>query len=265
MIFLGLVICVAGIAAALLPAIPEGTMYWALLLGLSILYPLILARTFKSNRADYEFRVLHWFPACIFMLWFVLQLLSPRFDIIRIFALGFFYLWSLPLVALGIAFMSIFALHVLRRSRLRVTTLVVFFSLFTIGALYAESANLNPRLQAMVFPDKPQLFASVRASLVRLRASLGMQSDVSVLQIARSESSSSSRIASSFRSRNVVAVTSSLSSSMSRSAVASLPPVIADKNPGHLTKSGPEDIAVLGLTLLAGYAAVLHARAKKRV
>ncbi len=279
MFVLGLAICAAGIAAALLPAIPVGTKYWAILLTLSFLYPIGLTRTFKHNRADYEFRLLHWFPAGIFLLWFALQLIGPRIEIIRILALGFFFLWSLPLVALGIAFICIFAVHVLRRSRLRVTTLVVFLSLFTVGALYAEGTNLNPRLQAVVFPKNPPTFAAISAAFSSLRASLGLKSGTSGVLIAVTESSSSSASIASSRSKSAIAMASSqssgisssfhmpssFSSSVSRSTIASLPPVIGDKNPGHLTKSGPEGVAVLGLTLLAGYFGLLHARAKKRV
>lgn len=271
MFVLGLVICAAGVAAALLPAIPVGMKYWAILLTLSFLYPIGLTRTFKYNRADYEFRMLHWFPAGILLLWFALQLISPRIEIVRILALGFFFLWSLPLVALGIAFICIFAVHVLRRSRLRVTTLVVFLSLFTVGALYAEGTNLNPRLQAVVFPKNPPTFAAISAAFSSLRASLGLKSGTSGMLIAVTDSSSSSSAVSS-QSKPAVAMASSksfamptsFSSSVSRSAISSLPPVIGEKNPGHLTKSGPEDVAVLGLTLLAGYFGLLHARAKKR-
>lgn len=278
MFLLGLIICGAGIAAALLPPIPVGTKYWAILLTLSFFYPIALTRTFKYNRADYEFRMLHWFPACIFILWFALQLLGPRIEIIRILALGFFFLWSLPLVALGIAFICIFAVHVLRRSRLRVTTLVIFLSLFIVGALYAEGANLNPRLQAMVYPKNPPTFASVSAALTSIRATLGLKSGTSGMLVAVMDSSSSSSMSSSRRSAPIamasskssgasssVRVPTSFSSSVSRSTIASLPPVIGDKNPGHLTKSGPESVAVLGLTLLAGYFGLLHARARKRV
>lgn len=278
MFVLGLAICAAGIAAALLPAIPVGTKYWAILLTLSFLYPIGLTRTFKHNRADYEFRLLHWFPAGIFMLWFALQLIGPRIEIIRILALGFFFLWSLPLVALGIAFICIFAVHVLRRSRLRVTTLVIFLALFTVGALYAEGTNLNPRLQAAVFPKNMPSFASVRTAIGNLRATLGLKSGTSGILVAGTDGSSSSSLVSS-RSSAAIAMASSkssslsssfqmptsFSSSVSRSTIASLPPVIGDKNPGHLTKSGPESVAVLGATLLAGYFGLLHARAKKRV
>ncbi len=259
LLFLGLAICIAGVAAALLPPIPAGTTYWAILLAISVLYPLVLSRTFKSNRADYEFRVLHWFPAGIFILWFVLQLLSPRIDMIRIFALGFFFLWSLPLVALGIAFIIIFAIHVLRRSRVRVTSLLVFLVLFTAGALYAEAAGVNPRLQAALFPKNAPTFASVRTTFANLRASLGFWVDSSGVLVATNTSSSSSMSVSSKVSSSIASISSS------RPPVAVLPPVIGDKNPGHLAQSGPESMAVLGATLFAAYFGLLHARAKQRV
>ena len=294
MLVLGLAICIAGIAAALLPAIPVGTKYWAILLTLSVLYPLALTRSFKTNRADYEFRVLHWFPAGIFIVWFVLQLLSPRIEIIRILSLGFFFLWSLPLVALGIAFIIIFAVHVLRRSRSRVTVLSLFLAIFILGAVYAEAAGLNPRLQASVYPKNPPTLAVLQTAFTHLRAILSEKTGTSGMLVAMEDTSSSSLTSSASQSfssassamskptkssvATIATQTSSMSSSVSSSimmptsfssstsrAASALPPVIGEKNPGHLAQSGPESAAVLGATLLAAYFGLLHARAKKRV
>lgn len=294
MLVLGLAICLAGFAAALLPPIPVGTKYWAILLTVAVLYPLLLTRTFRTNRADYEFRALHWFPACIFVLWFMLQLIAPRIEIVRILNLGFFFLWSLPLVALGITFIIIFAIHVLRRSRLRVTMLSIVLALFAAGAVYGHMAHLNTKLQAAMYPKQAPSLASLQTAFKNLRASLGMErsssgelvavhdSSSSVAGIMKSShgkilsSSSRSSKTSSRTSSSVIAMISSSSSSRmsssysssivsTSSSVHSLPPVIGDKNPGRLAQSGPEDVAVLGLTLLAGYFGLLHARARKRV
>ncbi len=278
MLVLSLAICIAGLAAALLPTIPTGTKYWAILLTLSVLYPITLGRTFKTNRADKEFRVLHWFPAGIFILWFILQLIGPRFEIIRILTLGFFFLWSLPLVALGITFIIIFAFHVIRRSRFRVTILAILLAIFTAGALYAEAARLNPRLQASIFPKNSLSLQSVEFAFQNLWAWLGLQRGSSGVLIAVTDGLSSSRT--SIPSSLVTAMPSSslaLSSSAalslsfempasfsSYSSRSVLPPVIGNKNPGHLTQSGSESAGLLGATLLATYFGRLHARAKKR-
>lgn len=260
MLLLALVICISGALAALLPPIPEGMKYWAILLTLSFFYPFVLTRTFKSNRADYEFRMLHWFPALIFILWFVLQILSPHLTMLHILTLGFFFLWSLPLVALGIAFIIIFAVHVLRRSRSRITLLVILLSLFTVGALYAEGAGVNPRLQASVFPKNPPTLDALRITLADLRATLGLRSGTSGLLAAVSSSQSSLNASSSNFSMPAV-----FTSSSSRTAPV-LPPMISDKKPVRLTQSGPVELAaVLGATVCAFYFGLLHARARKRV
>lgn len=276
MMVLGLAICLAGFAVALLPAIPVGTKYWAILLTIAVLYPLVLARTFKTNRADYEFRVLHWFPAGIFILWFILQLIGPRIEIIRILALGFFFLWSLPLVALGIAFIIIFAVHVLRRSKLRVTILSVLLALFITGALFAEGAGVHSKMQATLFPKEVPSFASIKIAFDNLRANLSFRSGSSGVLVAIGESSSSAIPnntvpgslvtvpSSSSSSSSSFQMPSSFSSSTSK-PVTPLPPVIGEKNPGQLAKSGPESFAMIGTTLLAGYFGLLHARARKRV
>lgn len=161
MILLGLLIGVAGFAASLLPPLPTGMPYWAVCMVLSVLYPLLLAGKFKSDRADYEFRVLHWFPAGIFALWMVLQLLDGKLPLFHILNLGFLFLWSLPLVALGIAFLIIFALHVIRRSTLRITLLSIFLVLFIVGAVFSESQGFNRTLQRNIFPADLSIMASV--------------------------------------------------------------------------------------------------------
>lgn len=260
MVVLGLVICLAGFAAALLPPLPLGMKYWAIGLLLAVLYPLVLARTFKSNRADYEFRMLHWFPAGIFVVWFLLHLALPRIHFLRILALGFFFLWSLPLVALGIAFIIIFALHVLRRSRIRVTVLALILALFTTGAILAEGMHINPKLQASIYPKNFPTFASARRTISQLGASLWPTSGSSGL-IAMNASSSSSLAASATTRSSSRSVFSSLTSSTSQSA----PQIIGEKKPVRLPQSGPESMALIAATLLAGYFGVVHARAAKRV
>lgn len=275
MFVLALAICAAGVAAALLPPMPLGTSYWVILLVVSLLYPLILARTFRRNRADYEFRLLHWFPAAIFIVWFVFQYIGPTFNLFRILALGLFFLWSLPLVVLGLTFIMLFALHVLRRSHLRVSVLSVMLGVFIVGALGAEASGINERLQAAIFPKDARIVDTVRMALESVRASFfsrGGSSSGVLVAVGTSSSmvqdSSRSAIAISSSSQSSA---SSVSTQSSRSLMASSVPIfsssvapVIDRKPEQLPKSGPESVAVLGATVLAAYAGLLHARARKR-
>ncbi len=84
----GLVLCVSGFVVSILPDLPNGLKYWVLALTATILYPIVLMPTFRRNRADYEFRILHWFPAGIFVLWMLLQISHSTWTWIPVLQLG---------------------------------------------------------------------------------------------------------------------------------------------------------------------------------
>lgn len=249
---LGLAIGVSGVAVALLPKLPNGFPYWLVLFIAAVFYPLVLARTFRTNRADYEFRLLHWFPAGIFMLWILLEALSPKFRAVYILELGFLYLWSLPLVALGIAFIILFAVHVIRRNRLRVTVLSIMLAAFCIGAIAAEATGVNEKLQAALFPkNTAHLVASVKSGFARLAGLIYRPDDQSGALIVASQGSSAGM------------------KNSSRSAIAMMPSsarstMVISSRPRRLPKSGPESAALL-FTLVAGaYCALLQKRTADR-
>lgn len=260
LLFLGVIIAIFGFLIALLPALPAGWPYWSVLAAVSLIYPLVLLPTFRDNRADYEFRLMHWFPAGMVALWLLLQFLAPKFRLAYIFQLGFFFLWSLPLVVLGIVFMIIFALHVIRRRETRIALLGILLAFFTIGSVLAEARGWNTRLQAALFPEKPNVTLALQNAWKSTTAFLGFggQTPSSGSTIAMQGSSSSAVRSSSSSSVAIAAVSSSASSvSSSRAPIAS--------KPNHLPASGPGDVAaVLAATLLGLYAATVHVRARNR-
>ncbi len=284
LLVLAIAIAVAGIAASLLPKLPAGLPYWLGLLFLSAVYPLILTRTFKENRADYEFRMLHWFPAAIFVLWGILEMLSPRFKPLYILELGFLYLWSLPLVVLGIAFIILFALHVIRRSRLRVTVLSLILILFCAGAVAAEAMNWNAKLQAVIFPKNSTefvatlrtrteqagrfvsstastLFANLTGSTSSVSSSV-MTNSSATMMAGSSFSSSASSVQS---SAGIFAMQSSSRVAMQSSSQGMTMSSLSSSRPTRLPNSGPEAAGVLATFLLAGYSAIVHRRSANRV
>lgn len=266
MVLLGLMICAAGFLASLLPHLQEGLVPWSICLLIFVLYPLIFQRSLRENRADYEFRMLHWFPAGIMFFWALLEVFGPRAKFVHILQLGFLYLWSLPLVAMGLLFSILFAVHVIRRSALRVTVLSIFLVAFTAGAIAAEAEGWNPRLQAALLTKDgtvAQIAGAGYQALVQAfqRSGTGTTPTVVALQgssasAGLSSSASSARVSS--RSSSSLPVTS-LSSSSRRP-----PTILADKKPGKLPKSGPESAGLIAVSLLGLYSAVLHRRARKR-
>lgn len=268
MLVLGLAICAAGFLASLLPALPEGLQYWVLLLTISVLYPLILVKTFRANRVDYEFRLLHWFPTGIFVLWISMQILASRFSFMHILNLGFNFLWSLPFVLLGIIFIIIFALHVIRRRTVRIVSLSIIMALFLAGAVSAEGFGWNDRLQDAIFSDENPAFAVMQNVYLSGKRYLARISSVPVDADATWSSSEhvvTTMTSSSAVSNNSSATFSSLSSFSVASSKASLPPVIGSIKPDNLASSGPpEMIALLAVTMGALYFGLLHRRAEKR-
>lgn len=243
LLFLGLVICLSGIVVSLLPDFPSGLKYWVIPFTAATLYPIILMPTFRRNRADYEFRLLHWLPSVIFVSWLVLALLDPYWKWFHVMNMGSFFLWSLPFVAFGIAMSIFFSWHVLRRRVLRITVLSLILVFFTVCSVVAEFGGYNPRLQAGLFHLR--LAPSFSPVILRLRALRRNEERRPVV----SESSSSS-------AKNVP-------SGGVRSSTASS--VIAEHTPFRLPKSGSESLGFLLATIAALYLGTLHLRSTERV
>src|SRR3989338_4009325 len=74
-VLLGAVIALTGLLAATLPPLPEGALPWGVLFVLSIIYPLLLLPLFQRRRADNSFRLLHWFPAMLLLVWLFSRIL----------------------------------------------------------------------------------------------------------------------------------------------------------------------------------------------
>lgn len=283
---LAVVIVIAGFTASMLPSLPQGILLWAAAMAVTVLYPLILGPTFRDNRVDYELRLLHWFPAGIFFLWLLLEGFGPKLHFAHILKLGFFFLWSLPLVALGLIFLILFALQVLRRHVLRITLLSVLLGLFLLGAVYGEFfsretfrmkrkleafdtekvAMLRTRITSALAPLSWKVAGGGSGSMLAKTETDGaLGSDTLLPSVSEDAKGQSAELAASLSSS--VASLASSKSSLSVDALqakGSLAPAMAKKKPGDLAASGPEDAALLFVTLLALYSIVLHVRARSR-
>lgn len=252
MISLALVMCISGFLIGVLPDLPFAFPYWLLIALLTLVYPLALSRTFKTNRADYEFRMLHWLPFIMSILWIAFQFLGPKAKILKIFQMGFFFLWSLPLVAVGIAFLIIFSVHVIRRRRIRIIVLSIFLALFTIGAVTSEAMGFDYHIRRAMYPPYPKLMATVQDTANNLRIAIATLTGTAG-ETPSSASSSSSSV------RSMLAVATSSAATITSSSLSSV-------RPTKLPASGPPETAgMLGVTLLGLYMASVHMRAKKRV
>lgn len=162
----------------------------------------------------------------------------------------FLFLWSVPLVALGLGSAILFCVHVIRRKTVRIAVLSSFFVLFTVGALLAESKGWNPRLQHLIYRTGPAVvFRPVMQRVGSLLRTVRMSEPATDLL--------SKNAVSSVRSSVRIKTKSSAVSSSDHSSV------VMDRKPNRLPQSGPESLLVLAATLLALYAGTLHARQRR--
>ncbi len=271
-VVLAIAIATVGIVLSLLPDLPQGLYYWLALFIATGLYPLVLTPVFRENRADYEFRLLHWVPAAMTALWAILQVVGLFIDGTSDLMGWFRFLWCLPLVGIGFLLLIIFCNAVLRRRQLRISLLILAFILFAGFATVASSKRWNERLQAYLTHEDvhvPLDDASVSSGEVIAMASSSSSRASQVV----GRSSSSVRTSSSARTSSSSKMSSSSRSSSSSKQGGAIgknvkdlpkpkPPVKADPAP-KLPKSGPETaagvIAILGL-----YCGVLQVRVIKR-
>lgn len=148
---LAVAIIVTGILMQTFASLPNGLVPWAIVFVVAVLYPLSLSHVFRRNRADYEFRLLHWLPAFMLLLWLFLQgilLLWPQVvNLLDWYTWG----WSLPAVATGFLLMIIFIFKVIRRWTVRLALLALAFVPFMAGGIANEYYNWNPQIAASLW------------------------------------------------------------------------------------------------------------------
>lgn len=264
-VLLGLVIAVFGVLTSLLPHIPAGLLYWLVLFALSIAYPLSLQSFFRQNRADYEFRFLHWMPAVMLVLWLIVDIAAAYSTIGLILWLGFTYIWALPFVLFSFFLLALFVLSVIRRSRVRMVLLTGMLILFAALGYLADARKWNATLQARIYPDSRAVHF-IAGQYDRLRARLGIpdadRRDLAMVPPAEKTVTGSIDIASSLPplynmpgpDKDVI------KSQQEREKLAAM-----NRRVHRLPRSGPEDMGALAIGLVAIYSGVLHSRAKKRV
>ena len=136
---LGVVTAAIGLLTATLPPLPDGGLPWGILAAIACVYPLSLSRLFKRNRADHAFRLLHWLPLLILVLWMLLELLGWFVPTAQGLSALFTWGWTIGAVAVTFVLIGLFCLHVIRRRGSRLALLAVAFVPFLSGAVASET------------------------------------------------------------------------------------------------------------------------------
>ena len=138
---LGFAVVLTGIAIATLPLLPGGILPWAIFAVLSVVYPLVLTPMFKRRRADYPFRLLHWAPALMLLLWLLVELLHLYVPTLPDVHSWYTWAWTLPAVTVCFVLLAAYCLNVIRRWVPRILVLLVLFVPFTVGAVLSQQGG----------------------------------------------------------------------------------------------------------------------------
>lgn len=138
---LGLMIVLAGAAAAFLPPLSVRVVPWAIAFIISIIYPLALYPLFKERRADYEFRALHFVPALMLLLWLTIDILAglkPQWQAVQAWVT---WGWSVLIVLVAFVLLALFCLRVIRQRWPRMALL------FAVLLPFLFISQLSERMQ----------------------------------------------------------------------------------------------------------------------
>ncbi len=246
---LGILIVLAGVAAALLPAFATHPIPWMIALGVGLLYPLALHPLFTARRADYPLRTLHVVPALIIGVALLLQIFSSMWPVAAL-ALAFFtWGWSMIVVVPALLLLLFFCVRVIRQRNLRSAFLALLLIPFAVtaylheypqwqnGGVVAVQPSSSQNLAASQHPDEEQ----VRMQLRRMQR--------------RQE-----RLARLDGQDQVIAVHGAKDSLL----IAAATQPGSGAKPPHLPSSGMATEAMM-ITMIGVYCGVLHQRMKRRI
>lgn len=275
---LGLAIVVTGLVLPLLPPLlPQGSLSFGVLLGVSLLYPVVLYPILKRNRADYTFRLLHWLPTVMVLVWSLLQVIvvwQPQAEVVERW-----YGWGGTLFGVAFSFLllAVFCLQVIRRRMVRLTLLFLLFAAFcAVTFADARYPVVRTRLVAYV-QNKAMQIASSAGSVKAVTSSSGAaQSSINMQKYPVSSHPEEEDWRKLLRSLDdweqttsrktssaVVMGTGAIFTVIPAGPIPTKPPVIARKPATRLPSSG-FDIGLLVMTTLGVYSGVVHQRARRR-
>ena len=280
---LGVILLITGVVLRLLPALPGGMLWWGAAFALSLVYPLLLYPLLRKRRAEYSLRALHFLPALFLLLWLLSTLGAEWLKPVS--AVGWLLRWGLGLlpVALGMLFLVLYCLSVIRQRATRVPLLMMLFVPFSLLALATEWKGWtgNGGLQASVQQSSRSIHANLEPStnthenswrgmlrrMERREERLLRNEDPFAASsvIATAQSSSVQLLIAaktSASSRMSLGSTSSSSSSRGMIAAAASSRTAVDAPPA-LSSTGPA-LNTLGVLLAAGYFTVLQRRVMRR-
>lgn len=149
---LALAMAITGVVVGVLSFVVSSGFLWIAAFLAAIAYPLALYPHFRDRRADYEFRLLHFAPAALLLLWLLLTVLVSYVPWLAFIPQVLFYGWALPLVLAGFGLLAWFCLLVVRQWPKRLALLGLVFLPFLGLGLFGERNDWNRQI-ASLFPS----------------------------------------------------------------------------------------------------------------
>jgi len=274
MFLLSLAIVATGVVMSILPAFPDGAAFWGIAWIVSVAYPVFLYPFLRLRRADYVFRVLHFVPMTMLLLWMVLEvgsLYSGDIEVVRAW-----YMWGSGIIAVTVSFvlLSFFSWNVIRQRGLRLVLLTFVFVPFAVLGVgesqFGMQSNFTGLLTQVSEWKERLLNGEVfdeEGSEKNLLASADQEEEVWRMRLRRMErredridskdNGGSQNHVPTDPPKDVLIAPRDRTSSSSSVQSAGLPPA--------LVSSGIGGMEVVGLFLLAGYCGLVHHRARRRM
>ncbi len=257
-----------GIAISTLPILPVGIVPWGIVFLCTLLYPLALYPLLKKNRADYEFRALHFAPAAIAGLWIILQAASLKAPWFLRFHHWFTWGHAFFPVSLVFVLLAAFCLHVIRRRETRLGILLALFLPFMILAAATESGVRFDRSLASVLWGAPEqgtgsLVAVTNSTELVSRIPSGSGKNLATSADAEEEAWRERLRAVESKSGAVLTASGTVVSSISAASLSSSSTPLITAKPYRLPSSG-FGTELLAPMFAAASISFAHRRAKKR-
>lgn len=252
---LALVIVVTGMLTATLPLLPQGALPGGIVLLATLLYAFGIYPLLKRDRADYTFRLLHFAPTAIVVLWFLMQMAAfawPRFlEFHQLYTWG----WTLGAVIVALLLLALFSLHVIRRRAVRVGILVTLLILYIGFAMAGEySFDGNEKLAAV-------LWRGTWWDVLGVGSGPSTSTGPLVMDAQKSSVKSAAKLQPAWQEQ--LRQSSSSDKKAAAKSASSVMLAGSSSSPPHLPTSGPGLEAVV-ILFAAAYAGTLHIRARRR-
>lgn len=147
---LGVAMALAGIVVAVLSFVSAPWLLWIAAFFVSVAYPMVLYPHFRERRADYEFRLLHFTPAVVLLVWMLVTIAEPVLPAFAFVRTILTFGWALPLVFLGFVLLAWFCIRVIRQWGRRLGALGLVFVPFAVLGLAGETFEWNRQVAQLL-------------------------------------------------------------------------------------------------------------------